>query len=47
MESKQDMNHDRNEAFLEAILKAIKGPVHELVIYFYAASQAFFPKART
>lgn len=46
MESKQDMNHNRNEAFLKAIPKAIKGTVHELLIYLYAASQAFFSQGQ-
>lgn len=38
MESKQDMNHGRNEASLEAILKAIKRTVHELLMCICAAS---------
>lgn len=38
MESKQGMNHGRNEASLEAIPKAIKRTVHELLMYFCAAS---------
>lgn len=38
MESKQGMNHGRNEASLEAIPKAIKRTVHELLMCICAAS---------
>lgn len=46
MESKKGMNHDRNEASLEAIPKAIKRTVHELLIYFCAASQTCFSQGQ-
>lgn len=46
MESKQGMNYNRNEVTLEAIPKVIKRTVHELLIYFFSASQACFSQGQ-
>lgn len=46
MESEQSMNHDKNEAPLEAIPQALRRTVHELFIHLFLCFQPglFFPE---